>query len=233
MMPKPATSVRLDMAFIHASSVHSHGSHAFDSPSPYPPSSPSTDSSDAEDLPRISKTSLRYSIAELPESKLRSILFKLAGSSPRFEHAIRKELALAQSSGDSPPMTPTTSKPRKASRKQSHQEFGDVEVATPEHLAQQGRTGSPSLTRIQEDFVYHPGYLNQEVYEFLPHATQRDVTFTDMRTLTMWSCCDEDERSPGCMLLSPYTDLSNQDQHGQILGEPLHVDVFPDSDLER
>ncbi|KAF9479985.1 hypothetical protein BDN70DRAFT_920858 [Pholiota conissans] len=236
-MPTRKASIRLDMSSVHASSFHSRD---FDPSSPYPPSSPSTDSSDAEDLPRNSKTSLRSSIAELSETRLRSILLKLAGSNPRFERAIRKEIALTHTSGDSPPLTPTSPKPRRVQRHKHRRSCREIQIATQEEpMLQHPGTVSPSLhfTRLQEEqdeFWYHPGVLDREVYEFLPHAPT-NTTVSDMRTVTMWSCCNEDEWSPGCMVLSPFLDPLIQDQcvYGRNVRESSRPDVLPDSDLER
>jgi hypothetical protein len=42
------------------------------------------------------------------------------------------------------------------------------------------------------------GHVQDEVYEFLSR-TPEGRSFKVVRTITMWSCCDEDAWSPGCV----------------------------------
>jgi len=54
-----------------------------------------------------------------------------------------------------------------------------------------------------------------------------------VRTIMMWSCCDEDERSPGCMnaaMIPAQYKVEHDDRYDTNLS---HDDVFPDSDLEE
>jgi len=71
------------------------------------------------------------------------------------------------------------------------------------------------------------------VYEFLSR-TPEEVAFKVVRTIAMWSCCDEDECSPGCVVAPPYglkpADYCETDD---AMAEFAHSDVFPDSDLEQ
>lgn len=131
----------------------------FDSPSPYPPSSPSTDSEDDERPDRLS-TGVRASIAAIPESKLRSIMVKLADSNPRFQRAIMKELTYAHPFGDSPPTTPTNAKQRKAHRNKSRRNCKGLSVST-QDAPVRGYRRALELAELevpyQNELVYHPG----------------------------------------------------------------------------
>ncbi|KAF8969100.1 hypothetical protein BDZ97DRAFT_1915466 [Flammula alnicola] len=219
---------RLDMTSLTLSPFHERD---FDSPSPYPPSSPSTDSSDVESVAHSLNTGLRSSIAALPESKLRSIIVKLADSNPRFQHAIMKELAYTHAIGDSPPTTPTMSKQRKPRRRKTRRNCKNLSVAATQDSFEQKRRASPSYVPPQEAFAYHPGHLDEEVYEFLSR-TADEAAFKVVRTIAMWSCCDEDEWSPGCAVV-PYANPADHERDERIMIEFFHPDVLPDSDLER
>ena len=66
------------------------------------------------------------------------------------------------------------------------------------------------------------------MYEFLPQ-TPHQAAFSEIRTIKMWSCCDEDEWSPGCRLSNSYMHRLQSDPHVELSQQ----DVLPDSDLER
>lgn len=130
---------RLDMSSLRVSAFH----YDFSS---YPPTSPSVDSSDEEDLPPTSKTSLRSSIAELPDAKLRAILVKLVDTNPRFQRAITKELACARVAGDSPPMSaPPSPNARRSKTRQRAKTVPEAQIRL------------PALPPFHEEPVYHPG----------------------------------------------------------------------------
>ncbi|KAF8150911.1 hypothetical protein B0H34DRAFT_801820 [Crassisporium funariophilum] len=205
----------------------------YDSPSPYPPSSPSADS-DGEYSPPPSNMGLRTSIATVPESRLRAIMVKLADSNPRFQRAIMKELAYAQPFGDSPPTTPTATRQRKSRRSKTRRNCKNLSVSTvtPVPMFQRKRSVVALQPLYQDDCVYHPGQLEEEVYEFLS-ASPEDVAFKVVRTITMWSCCDEEEWSPGCMAASHDFTKPEHDSEREGIMEFSHPDVFPDSDLEE
>ncbi|KII89663.1 hypothetical protein PLICRDRAFT_174513 [Plicaturopsis crispa FD-325 SS-3] len=50
--------------------------------------------------------------------------------------------------------------------------------------------------REAAECIYHPGKLVPEAFDFAVAGTMR-VTIT--RVLMMWTCCDEDPESPGCV----------------------------------
>jgi len=70
------------------------------------------------------------------------------------------------------------------------------------------------------------------VYEFLSR-TPEEVAFKVVRTITMWSCCDEDEWSPGCVVAPYGMNPADHKRNHQGIAEFTHSDVFPDSDLEQ
>ena len=72
------------------------------------------------------------------------------------------------------------------------------------------------------------GHLENEVYEFLSR-TPDGLAFKVVRTITMWSCCDEDQWSPGCVAIPAH---ASDGGIGRRSSESFLPDVFPDSDLE-
>ncbi len=138
MSPKHPVA-QLDMSSLRVSAFH----YDFSS---YPPPSPAGESSDEEDLPPTSKTSLRSSIAELPDAKLRAILVKLVDTNPRFQRAITKELASARVVGVSPPMSaPSSPRARRSKPRQRAKTIPEAQIQL------------PALPPLQEEPVYHPG----------------------------------------------------------------------------
>ncbi|PPQ76527.1 hypothetical protein CVT26_013362 [Gymnopilus dilepis] len=200
-------------------------------PTLYPSSCPSSDSEDESCRPRASDTILRSSIASLPDSKLRSIMIKLAGSNPQFHRAIMKELA--QSDDDSPPLTPTNQwKSLVSHRNRGRRSRKSLSLSTQFPLVPKARCVSLSSTLGKEELVYHPGHLSKEVYEFLSAPTA-DIGCNVLRTVTMWSCCDEDEWSPGCAVAAISTEDRETPRDRDLEGDLAHQDVLPDSDLEK
>jgi hypothetical protein len=164
---------RLTMPAINISSAP-FPDQGFDSPSPYPPSSPSIDSQDDERPDHLS-TGVRASIAAIPESKLRSIVVKLADSNPRFQRAIMRELEYAQPFRDSPPTTPTNAKARKARRNKSRRNCKGLSVST-QDASVRGHRRALELAELevpyQNELVYHPG-------SFLHTHSNLEVSSTD------------------------------------------------------
>ena len=137
----------LNMAMLNVTSKFS----GFDSP--YQRSSPSTDS-------EVEYFGLRASIAAVSDSTLRTIMIKLAESSPHFHRAIMKELGCAQVIGESPPTTPTTPKFRKPERRRSkprgHHKNLTISTQTPTHNHQR-HISSATECLYQSGCVYHSG----------------------------------------------------------------------------
>jgi hypothetical protein len=73
------------------------------------------------------------------------------------------------------------------------------------------------------------GHLDEEVYEFLSPSAEHEPSKV-VRTVTMWTCCDEDEWSPGCVSVPAFTEHSLCDKDAQIM---MDSRAFPDSDLEH
>ncbi|KIM39376.1 hypothetical protein M413DRAFT_447304 [Hebeloma cylindrosporum] len=147
-----------------------------------------------------------------------------------------KELTYAQPFGDSPPTTPTNGRHRKARRNKSRRNCKGLTVSTQDPPIR-GHRRPLEMNELeipyQNELVYHPGHLEEEVYEFLSR-TPEEVAFKVVRTITMWSCCDEDEWSPGCVVAPSYgVSLADHERDQQGMGEFAHSDVFPDSDLEQ
>lgn len=238
MTPKH-NMARLDMSSLGTSKFH------YDLSSPSPPASELyVDSSDEEDLPAFSNMrNLRSSIADLPDAKLRAILVKLADTNSRFRRAITKEVACARVGGDSSPLS-TTSSPKRRKSKTGHRD-----IHAPYTPVQ-----PPPQPLFHDGIVYHPGtryllfcyavlariltvlscsgHLDEEVYEFLPRMPHKAV-LSDMRIIKMWTCCDEDEWSPGCRRAASYISDNNKHDSPHDIGLTHDDDVFPDSDLER
>jgi len=191
-----------------------------------PSSSPTTDSE-----VECSSPGLRASVAAVRGSKLRAILIKLAESSPQFHRAVMKELACAEDSEESSPTSPKIRGPqRRRSKSGSHRKTLTISATTP--IRNHKRQISTATERsYQSECVYHPGNLKQEVYEFLS-GTPDDTTHEVVRTLTMWSCCDEDEWSPGCMTVTMIPAQYKVEHDDRYDANLSHNDVFPDSDLE-
>ena len=122
--------------------------------SSYPRSSPSTDSE-----VEYSSPGLRASIATVPDSTLRTIMIKLAESSPQFHRAILKELAKA--SGESPLTTPTTPKIRKPERRRRNRHKTlSVSTQTPDRNRQRRHVSNATERLYQSGCVYHSGQFS-------------------------------------------------------------------------
>ncbi|TEB18584.1 hypothetical protein FA13DRAFT_1745588 [Coprinellus micaceus] len=93
---------------------------------------------------------------------------------------------------------------------------------------------TPTEEGHDDQLVYHPGHLEDEVYEFVSR-TPNGAASKVVQTVTMWNCCNEDEWSPGCILIAPAFDrdpgrLALLDMRSCLRKDP---DVYPDdSDLE-
>ncbi|KAF8813392.1 hypothetical protein BYT27DRAFT_7084474 [Phlegmacium glaucopus] len=193
---------------------------------PYPPSSPSAG--------ECSSLALRASVAAVPDSKLRAIMVKLAESSPQFHRAIVKELGYAQVTRESPPTTPTTPKTPKSEKRRSrprrqHKTL-TISTQTPNHNHKR-HISTATEASFLSDCVYHPGNLEEEDYEFLS-GSPGDMARKAVRTIMMWSCCKEDEWSPGCINATMIPAQFKVEHDDRYDANHSHDDVFPDSDLE-
>ncbi|KAF5342608.1 hypothetical protein D9611_001403 [Ephemerocybe angulata] len=184
-----------------------------DSPSPYPPSTPSNDSDDENEHPMyLASFGLRAAVYALPEQRLRELVLRLSDTNHSFRRALQKEVAFVEEP-DTPPTTPTRATPRrgkakkgsKARKTRGNEGKQDHVQPTGKHqpLALKAESPPPPMEiDNHNECVYHPGHLEDEVYEFVSR-TPNGAAFKVVQTVTMWSCCNEDEWSPGCILIEP------------------------------
>ncbi|KAJ3542368.1 hypothetical protein NMY22_g3532 [Coprinellus aureogranulatus] len=216
------------------------------SPSPYPPSTPSFDSDSDDDRPslRMSSGLLRATLNALPERRLREIVLRLADSDSGFRQALQKEVTRVDEP-ETPPATPTHASQRRPRSKkgrktrQSRSSEGKRPTAPMRSPPVVAASPAPSTNEEHDHLLYHPGHLEDEVYEFVSR-TPNGAAFKVIQTVTMWSCCNEDEWSEGCILITPTfdrdTEMGSHPHSGKLA--PLDTrplpedDVFPDSDLE-
>lgn len=145
-------SSRLNMAMLNVTTMLSDFDSSY-------PSSASSDSDVAYSSP-----GLRTSIAAVPDSTLRTIMIKLAESSPQFHRTIMKELA--QVSGESPLTSPTTPKIRKHLRRRSkprvHHKPLTVSTQTPIRNLQR-HIGNATEPLYHSGYVYHSGQSSLKI----------------------------------------------------------------------
>jgi len=171
------------------------------------PPRPSTPDSDTETAPSPSFTSnvhLRASIATVSEERLREIMVKLTECSSSFRHAVAKELL----SSDAPASASTASAPMSPPRRKHRPSRRVSEAATTsspfqkcancgERFKHRERDGT-SIRDRDPECTFHSGRLEEEVYEFVSR-TPEGRSFKVLRKIKMWSCCDEDAQSVGCV----------------------------------
>ncbi|KAF5379783.1 hypothetical protein D9615_005702 [Tricholomella constricta] len=172
---KTSTTPRHDAYTTHASSLASPFLCSdSDSDSPHTPSYTTT-------------VRLRATIATVPETRLREIMVRLVDRSPGFQHAVAKEL-----------LVPDTAPP---SPRRKHRRTGrrSLDMPAERPCANCGKQIRVEEVEGQDDAVcvHHPGRLEEEIYEF-PSRTPEGRAFQVRRKITMWTCCGEDARSPGC-----------------------------------
>lgn len=161
---------------------------------PYTTSAPSSESeTDSHSTILFSKSRhLRASIATVPECRLREIMVKLVDRCPEFHHAVAKELLSYHTPSSSSPLR---QKPRRPGRPGSSDTI--VLNRRCNKCGNYVKHGKGHGYSRHEKCTFHPGNLEEEVYEFLSR-TPEGHSVNVVRTLTMWSCCDEDEWTPGC-----------------------------------
>ncbi|KAF9007527.1 hypothetical protein BDQ17DRAFT_1350822 [Cyathus striatus] len=163
--------------------------------SAYPPSTPSVSDTEPDFDPEDTPHTLKTALSMVSESQLRALVLKLAESSPRFQHAIEKELSF------SPPVKGTSSPVLKPSRRnKSRRQRGSTKSArSPVRCIDCGQRPETALTYESDgdECVYHPGVLEKKKFDcFSANADGQAVLTTQI--YTMWSCCYEEETSPGC-----------------------------------
>lgn len=130
--------------------MHTMQSWEYDSPSPYPSALPPI--SDSDDEYTLSMSCLYTSISILPQAELRNIILRLAGSSPRFQRAIIKELSHVQTCADAELPAVSTAKQGRKRRPKSRR--------NPKNLSLSAEF-SRDISQIhhQLECVYHPGAI--------------------------------------------------------------------------
>ncbi|KAJ4480160.1 hypothetical protein J3R30DRAFT_3469852 [Lentinula aciculospora] len=145
---------------------------------------PQSDSEDPEHL--NTATDLQSIIATVPEPQLRATILKLAGRSTQFRNAIAKELE-----PHSPSQTATKS--QEGSRKflQSNTSCPPISICSKcGQVFNDGDTG--------DTCHYHTGELEDELFEFMSKTPEGRI-FKVLKTISMWSCCEEEPGSIGCV----------------------------------
>jgi len=114
-------------------------------------------------------------------------MLKLANRDSHFQRAIIKELSRLEI--DPSPTTPTTPTPAKQRKWKSRQNVKNLSISTKSFRG---------LAQVyhEAEYMYHPGRLEEEIYEFISVLPERTHV---VRKVMMWSCCDEDEWSQGCV----------------------------------
>lgn len=84
-----------------------------------------------------------------------------------------------------------------------------------------------TVVGLATDERWHVGYLRDEAYEFVSQ-TPDGAAYRVVRNITMWSCCDEDEPSPGCVR-SFFA--ASQRQAVACTPQPVERPDSPDSDV--
>ncbi|KAF9048786.1 hypothetical protein BJ165DRAFT_1402654 [Panaeolus papilionaceus] len=215
-LPIPPLSLRTTNLGLHSDMEYdSHSSSAY-------PASSATSDSEVETPISPNSAALRSSISSLQDFELRTVLVKLAEESTHFQHAIMKEVAHFRpfvADTHTPTKAPKTKKSK--TRSKSRRNLKNLSVSTEKQSEQ------PSTAHV----VYHPGNLEEEVYEFLSRSPDQ-VAFKVVRTITMWSCCDEDELSPGCMA-TPSPTIDSFVHHQTQTDLPDHNSQEKDFDPHR
>ncbi|KAJ3829604.1 hypothetical protein F5878DRAFT_451286 [Lentinula raphanica] len=178
-----------------ASSICSESSH-------FPQSDTDDDVSDYHLESKAAPTidSLQTLIATVPESRLRTTMLRLASRSPQFRHAIAKELETSSK------MTPLESRGR-SMRKHRRGAGGNIScpsISTCSNCGQAFDTGNNSACH------YHPGQLEDDIYEFMSKSPEGRI-FKVLKSVSMWSCCEEEPGSVGCVEVPMHVELDQVD----------------------
>ncbi|KAJ3983660.1 hypothetical protein F5890DRAFT_154537 [Lentinula detonsa] len=144
---------------------------------------PQSDSDDPDHVQSTTVDYLQTIIATVSESQLRATMLRLAGRSTQFRNAIEKELEIP-----SPSRTVHTTKSRRRSRKVRRIfDSGDTDACH-----------------------YHPGHLEDEMFEFMSKTPEGRI-FKVLKSVSMWSCCEEDPGSIGCASAPVHIELDRID----------------------
>ncbi|KAF9443498.1 hypothetical protein P691DRAFT_797346 [Macrolepiota fuliginosa MF-IS2] len=146
---------------------------------------------------------LQLSISALSEEQLRNMVLRVAAQDPYFCDVIAMELggteSYASDTDDASPTTPTMTRFPLESREKVPKRRG----TRPRTLSKTLVHFPPDITGAaesdQEECHYHPGRVETEDYEFLTMNT-KGRPYKVVQTVSMWSCCEGDDISPGCVI---------------------------------
>lgn len=151
-MPHPR-----DLPQLQTSNLHPLSDPEYDCTSPYPPSSPST-CPESDEPVSPDQINLRASISNLSDSKLRTILVRLAESDPRFYQAIAKEvLTVTDPLPENQPAKLTPKRQRsRARRNHKRLSLSSADALRCAHM-QETQLVRGQMTDADEETAYHPG----------------------------------------------------------------------------
>ncbi|KAF5358814.1 hypothetical protein D9758_008549 [Tetrapyrgos nigripes] len=166
-----ASTSSLHPSLPSTSSYNSACLGSYPSPVLYPDSD-----SDSTDETWLDPVALEAIISTAPASHLRAVMVKLAASNQPFQHAIAREL--------------------EATSRHHKSESGQSKLTNVVHCANCGQSYRQSAPTT---CVFHPGHLEEEVFDFMSMSpTGLRLTFS--KTISMWSCCEDDAESRGCVV---------------------------------
>ncbi|KAJ3787188.1 hypothetical protein GGU10DRAFT_331746 [Lentinula aff. detonsa] len=171
-----------------ASSICSEASHF-----------PQSDSDDPDHVQSATVDYLQTIIATVSESQLRATMLRLAGRSTQFRNAIEKELEI--------PSPSRTTKSRRRSRKVRRSTGSNTScppISTCSNCGQVFDSGDTDACH------YHPGHLEDEMFEFMSKTPEGRI-FKVLKSVSMWSCCEEDPGSIGCASAPVHIELDRID----------------------
>ncbi|KAJ3902660.1 hypothetical protein F5879DRAFT_216325 [Lentinula edodes] len=137
--------------------------------------------SEDSDYQNTSTKDLQTIIATVSETQLRATMLKLAGRSTQFRDAVARELNLKSSQ--------SVTKPSRRSRRFRRSfDGGDT----------------------RDTCHYHPGQLEDEIFEFMSQTPEGRI-FKVLKSVSMWSCCEEEPGSVGCVNAPVHVELNEVD----------------------
>ena len=182
------------------------------------------------------RTRLRTTLASLPECQLRELIAKLVDHSPGFQHALARELLHSQL--PTPALSPDTPRPAETRSMPAPQKHPQQPPRKRRRLRRATITGgtatdmghrtaayrprSSSYSPRHRVSYYHPGRLEEDVFEFPSWSStgggdeeeEQEKDLPVLRTIRMWSCCNGDVGSAGCCCNAPPVRMGHG--HGKV-----------------
>ncbi|KAF8824810.1 hypothetical protein HHX47_DHR7000629 [Lentinula edodes] len=160
---------------------------------------PQSDSEDS-DYQNTSTKDLQTIIATVSETQLRATMLKLAGRSTQFRDAVARELNLKSSQ--------SVTKPSRRSRRFRRSTGSNTSCPPILTCSNCGQGFDGGDTR--DTCHYHPGQLEDEIFEFMSQTPEGRI-FKVLKTVSMWSCCEEEPGSVGCVNAPVHVELNELD----------------------